>query len=119
MNMIEISLDGADMSEAEQQTRVRQLTREIEARTDAKTALARTQGDGTTKGDPLTIGAFLVTFMTSGVAVATLGVIKSWIERDKIEGVTVKNADGMEIAINGANLDQIETLVKTLNSSEG
>ena len=117
MNTIQITLDGADLSDAERQSRVRQLTREIEAQTDARTALAREEGDGTTKGDPLTIGAFLVTFMTSGAAVATFNVVKSWIERDRIGRATLKGADGTEITISGANLDQIETLFKTLGPS--
>ena len=61
MDTFEIALDGSNLSEAEQQAKVRQLTREIEAQSDARTALAHEAGDGTTKGDPLTLGAFVCT----------------------------------------------------------
>lgn len=116
MDDIQITLDGADLSEAEQQTRVRQLTREIEARTDARTSLARTEGTGGTKGEPLTIGAFVMTFLSSGAAVAAFDVIKSWIEKDKIGSATFKTADGTEVTINNANVDQIETIVSAVKS---
>lgn len=111
MEEIQITLDGADLSEGEQQARVRQLAREIETRTEAKTALSRTQGTGGTKGDPLTIGAFVMTFMSSGAAVAAFQVIKSWIEKDKVGSATFKTADGTEVTINNANVDQIESIV--------
>ncbi|MEO0381166.1 MAG: hypothetical protein AAF252_12930 [Pseudomonadota bacterium] len=114
MEEIQITLDGAELSEGEQQDRVRQLTREIEARTDAKTSLAREQGTGGTKGDPLTIGSFLMAFMSSGAAEAAFHVIKSWIERDKIGSATFKTADGTEVTINNANIEQIETIMSAV-----
>lgn len=114
MATFEISLAGEDLDAHDQQTRVKQLAREIEARTEARTALSRSDGDGTTKGDPLTIGALVMTFMTSGVAVAALGVLKAWIERGRVSSATIKGPDGTEVTITNTNADQIEAMVKTL-----
>lgn len=119
MASFEIILDGETLSPAEQQSRVQQLTREIESRTDARTALARDKGDGTTKGDPLTIGAFVMTFMTSGVAVAALGVLKTWLERGRVTSATIKGMDGTEITLSNTNAEQLEELVKKLARPEG
>lgn len=111
MDAIQITLDGGDLSEGQQQDRVRQLTREIEARTDTRTSLAREQGDGTTKGDPLTIGSFVMAFMSTGAAVAAFEVIKTWLQREKIGSATIKTADGTEVTIDSANVEQIEKIV--------
>lgn len=119
MTQIALTLHSDDLSDSATQARLRQLAREIEARSDATTELAREGATPGTKGDAVTIGTLLMTLMTSGAAVAALGVLKSWVEKDKTISFTLKRPDGTEISVNASNIAEAEKLVADLGGEPG
>ncbi|MFL4471145.1 hypothetical protein ACERZ8_15110 [Tateyamaria armeniaca] len=119
MTQIALTLHSDGLSDSATQARLRQLAREIEARSDAKTELARGDATPGTKGDAVTIGTLLMTLMTSGAAVAALNVLKSWVEKDKTISFSLKRSDGTEISVNASNMEDAEKLVADLGGEAG
>ncbi len=73
------------------------------------------------KGDPITIGALLLTLMTSGGLVALIGVIKAYVERDASLELDFKREDGARLTLRAENLGkkQIEETMKIANNFFG
>ena len=115
MSDVEVILRSDTLTDAALQARMRQLSREMQARAEVKTEAARGPAEDGTKGDAVTIGALLVTFMSSGAAVAALNVLKSWIEKDKTLNFTLKRADGTEITVSATNMEEAEKFVSSLS----
>jgi hypothetical protein len=117
MSQVELVLQSETMTDAAMQARMRQLSREMQARADVKTEQARGPAQAGAKGEPITIGALLVTFISSGAAVAALNVLKSWIEKDKSLSFTIKKADGTEITVNATNMEEAEKFAQSLGGA--
>lgn len=70
------------------------------------------------KGDSVTLGVLLVTFMTSGAAVAAINVLKSYLERDRSLSVAVKRPDGSEVTLTAADAGSAEDLARRILGAE-
>jgi len=70
------------------------------------------------KGEPITIGLLVLTFITSGAAVALLEVIKAYLIREKSLKITIKKTDGTGITLNAQNIND-EQIRDTLNQLVG
>jgi hypothetical protein len=60
--------------------------------------------DGGTRGDPITLGALAITFLTSGTAVALLNVLKSYFDRSAAVSVELARADGAKLTLKADSL---------------
>ena len=91
----------------------RQLCRAIEQETPITASLKEGPAEPGTRGDPVTVGAIVMSFLGSGAAVALFSVFKAYFERHSKLEMTLQRADGKEFRIHAANLghDQIERTI--------
>jgi len=68
------------------------------------------------RGDPITIGALILTFLTSGAAVALCEVVKAFFERNSTLTIEFEREDGRKLKINSENFqaDQVERTLSTV-----
>lgn len=69
-----------------------------------------------TRGEPITLGMLLVTFMTSGAAVALLEVVKAHLERDRRISISLEAPDGSRVTLDAANMADSGALAEALLS---
>jgi hypothetical protein len=90
-----------------------QLTQElcllIDDETDIEPELVSIEGkQGTKAADVITIGSVLLTFLSSGSAVALFGIIKAYFERQPALELTFKNEQGLDVKVNAKNVDSAD-----------
>lgn len=71
------------------------------------------------KGEPITMGVLILSFLSSGgVAVALIGVLKSYFDRVSNLTIEVKRSDGSQVSLSAQNMkpEQIEDTVARLSS---
>ena len=108
-----VSIDagsGADDQEVEKLGR--QLREELlELDVDAVDHVRSGSAPVGTKGDPVTLGALIVTLAASGGVLTTLiGAVQSWITRHERGAVTLEIA-GDKLAITGVSSEQQQRLI--------
>lgn len=73
------------------------------------------------RGDALTIGQLILTFMTSGVGTAVVHCIAAYVKREPSLRVVVKRPDGRIVELSARNIDDpriLETVRDLLNKNE-
>lgn len=86
----------------------RDLCKTINRETDIEAAISESPGVAGSKGDAITIGTIVLSFITGGGAVALINVLKAYIDRgnqlemkfemnDKSLTINAKNVDSEEI----------------------
>ena len=110
--VVAISCDS--LAEDDLQSLTRELSTTINRETDVGAAIPEAQPEPGSKGDPAVLHTLLLTFMSSGAAVAMFQVIKSYVERNKSLTMTFKRADGEELVIDQTNMsaDQMDKTVE-------
>lgn len=119
MTMLRVELSSPQTPDIVLQDRTRALGRDIEQQSDARAELPLGAAVENSKGEPVTLGVLLVTFMTSGAAVAALNVLKSYLERDRSLAMTVEKPDGTKITLTAADMGDVEDLAKRIVPVEG
>jgi hypothetical protein len=68
------------------------------------------------KGDPITTGALVLTFLTSGAAVALVKVLEAYISRRRSVELELARPDGKKLVLkaNDVSADQLEATRKVL-----
>ncbi len=110
MTSVRLQLSSDNLSDAALQDRVRSLAYDIEKHSETSAVPDVGQTVMNAKGEPITLGLILVTFMTSGAAVAALNVLKSYLERDRSMAMTLENPDGTKIILTAANMGDVAAL---------
>jgi hypothetical protein len=92
------------------------IARLIQKETDIRTELPREKPGPGMKGEPVTIGLIILTFISSGAAVALFDVLKSYFVRDSSLKITFKTPDGKEITLDQKNMgkDQVRDTLTTV-----
>ncbi len=90
------------------------LSRTLSQETETQAILPEQSGPPGTKGDLIAVGTLLLTFLTSGAAVAMFGVLKSYFERSSSLEMEFQREDGKKLAIRAENL-QPEQIDQTIN----
>ena len=114
MAIVRLSLASDRISDAALQDRVRTLGHDIERHSDANAQPEAGTAAANTKGEPITLGVLLVTFMTSGAAVAALNVLKSYLERDRSMSMTLEKPDGSKISLTAADMGDVQDLANRI-----
>jgi len=109
LSISSIDLDAEDVYEL-----TLDLSRTLEQESDINAELAGGSGEVGTKGDPITVGVLILTFLTSGAAVSMFGVLKSYFERDSSLEMNLERKDGRKLAIRAENMspDQINRTIE-------
>jgi hypothetical protein len=89
----------------------RTLVEETEASVSAPAVAAATGA----KGDPITIGAVVVTFLTSGAAVSLFKVLEAYVTRKRSIDIEISRADGEKFVFHATDASpaQIAATQKT------
>ncbi len=99
------------------------LCRTINAETEIAAQLPASEGPAEgNKGDVVTIGTIVLALIGSGgVAASLIGVLKSYVERDRTFAVELKRPDGTKLKLNSENLssDQMDKTVKLVKDFAG
>lgn len=91
----------------------------IEDETDIEPQLASSEGQpGTKAADVITIGTVVLTFFSSGSAVALFRIFKAYFDRQPALELTFKDEKGLDVKINAKNIDSadIQQLISQLQS---
>jgi hypothetical protein len=90
------------------------LTREfcatVNRETEVSAHVPERPAEAGERGDPVTLGVLLLTFISSGAAVALFETVKALFERNSSVELDLKREDGRTLTIRAQNLgpDQIE-----------
>ena len=112
-----LQLTASDLSDEDLQILTRELSKTLNDETDVKATLPEEAGISGAKGDPITLGAIILTAFSSGTGVALFNVIKSYIERKPSLEFEFKRADGQQLKIKAEQLnkDQIDQTIQMAN----
>ena len=102
--IIHARLSAIDVDQENVQSLAVELCREINRETDVQAALLKLPPAGGEKGDPVSIGAITLTFMTSGAAVALMKLIESSLSRRPSLEVELERPDGQKMVVRGTDI---------------
>jgi hypothetical protein len=104
-------------------SRLQRLTREIAVslgqRQDVRARILESETRQGAKGDPITIGAIVLTLIGSGGVVKSLvEVLRAWVDRKPTLKIEITRADGGKATVSAENLApaQMESLCDFLKS---
>ncbi len=110
----ELSIAAPDLDNEDLQTLTHDLARTINQETDFRADLPEESGGVGSKGDVGLLGQIALTLLGSGgVAVALIGVLRSYFERSRALEIELTREDGRKLKISGAELspERIEELI--------
>lgn len=113
-----LSIMSDEMSDEMIQNLTQQLFADLNESIPAlKAELPAESTQAGSKGDPITIGSIILTLIGSGgIAVALVGVLRAYIEKEASLKIRIVNEGGREMSIDAANLsdDQMERTLSSL-----
>lgn len=80
------------------------LVSSINAGTDARAEIPEGEARPGERGDPVTLGAIALSFVSSGAAVALFEVLKAYFERDESLEMSFERPDGRKLTIKAENM---------------
>jgi len=89
---------------AEVQALTRDLVASINDHTDVRAEIAQGETRAGERGDAVTLGAIVLSFVTSGAAVALIQVFKAYFERDEGLEISLERPDGRKLTIKSENV---------------
>ena len=116
-----LQLTAGDLSDEDLQVLTRELSKTLNDETEVKATLPTGTGESGTKGDAITLGAIILTALSSGTVVALFNVLKSYIERKPSLELEFKREDGQQLKIKAEQLnkDQIDQTLQIANEFFG
>lgn len=97
-----------------------ELTRDLCATLNEETEVSAEMAEGAlepgAKGDAVSLGALLLTFLSSGTAVALFEVAKAFFERNSSLELELERPDGARMVVRAENVDA-ERIDSTLNEA--
>lgn len=102
---VELYIGSENLTDNQVQGLTRDLSRTLSRETDIEAQIPEQPADQWVKGEPVTLGLLLLTFFTSGAAVALFEVLKSYYSRDSSLIVNIKRPDGTAFSFESHNMD--------------
>ncbi len=97
-----------------------ELTRDLCATLNEETEVSAEMAEGAlepgAKGDAMSLGTLLLTFLSSGTAVALFEVAKAFFERNSNLELELERPDGAKMVVRAKNVDA-ERIDSTLNEA--
>jgi hypothetical protein len=97
-------LECASLPDEELQRLTRDLSFAVNRETDVAAILPEGRAEPGARGDAGMLYTLLLTFVTSGAAVAMFEVVKAFFERNVALKLTLKRGDGQELIIDQTNM---------------
>ncbi len=112
---IQLILTNDDLNEDSLQLLTQDLLQTLGSETDIQAEIVQGEAVQGSKGDPVTLGVLALSFITSGAAVALIGVLKSYITRSSSIQFEVKSGDKV-VKFNAKDFkaDQIEQVINSV-----
>lgn len=114
---ITLSLTSKELPEEILQDLTQDLCRTINIETDARARLLEKPPTVPgTRGEPITLGALVLAFLTSGTAVALIEILKTYFERSPSLEIELQRKDGHKLKISTSHIhpDQIHHTIGAL-----
>lgn len=111
---VTLSINSSELNVDDVHELTLDLSRTLERESDISAELAEGPTEAGSKGEPITVGLLILTFLTSGAAVSMFGVLKSYFERDSSLEMNLEREDGRKLAIRAENMspDQINRTIE-------
>jgi hypothetical protein len=100
----ELVVSSLHLPPADMQALTRELASSINRRTDIRAELPESETRPGERGDAVTVGAIVLSFLASGSAVALFQVFKAYFERDESLEFAFERPDGRKLTIKAANM---------------
>jgi hypothetical protein len=112
---VKLALASPDLSADELQELTREVRRTLARETDIVATVPEATPRAGERGDAVTLGTLLLTFMTSGAAVALCEIAKVYFQRNSSLAMEFERDDGRRLKINAENLraDQVDRTIAT------
>lgn len=110
---VTLHLSSSALDQEELDAMTRQLAQSLDDETDLAPVLPAGNSAPGAKGDPITIGTLILTFISSGAAVALINVLKAYVSRDPSMKIDLKRPDGSTLTLSTQNMAD-EQVQKTL-----
>ena len=120
---MDLSLEVVTLDQAEEDLQL--LTQELCLTINQETELSARQAVGEpvagTRGAPIEVGYLVLTFLTSGTAVALVHVLKAYVERNSSFTGVFRRPDGASFEISAENLSgrQVDRTMSQLEQFMG
>lgn len=101
---ISLRIEAPTLSEEDLQEVTRELCHTINDETDISAEMQVGDSVRGGRGEPITVGLLLLSFLTSGAAVALLEVIKAHFERNRSLKIVFRRPDGEILQVSAENL---------------
>lgn len=107
---VSLSLTSDELDEERLHGLCQDLCLSLSRETEVEAKLAKGPTIGGARGEPITLGVIVVTFLASPVAAAMFNVLKAFFERDASLEVELQRDDGETLKIGAQNLssDQLQ-----------
>jgi hypothetical protein len=99
-----LSISSPELDEERIQDLAFDLCKTLGQEIDVEAKLAERPGQIGDKGDPITLAAIVLTFLTSGAAVGMFNVFKSYFERKSSLEIELQRKDGKKLRIQAQNV---------------
>ena len=112
---IQLTLTNDDLDKDSLQLLTQDLLQTLGSETDIQAEIVQGEAVQGSKGDPVTLGVLALSFITSGAAVALIGVLKSYITRSSSIQFEIKRGDKV-VKFNAKDFkaDQIEQVINSV-----
>lgn len=100
-----ISTPSEETSKEDLQELTLDLCRSLNRSIDGKAVLPQQSAGPGLRGEPITIGMIMLTFLTSGAATALFNVFKSYFERNSSLEMAFERDDGKKFVVRAENLN--------------
>ncbi|MGR0482159.1 MAG: effector-associated constant component EACC1 [Candidatus Electronema sp. V4] len=112
---VTLFLHDSKMSEEDLSELTLALRQDIARETDLTARQPEERGGTGTRGDAITIGAILLTALSSGTVVALLQVFKAYLERKPTLRFEIEAADGRKLKLEAEHLSP-EQIAQTMQA---
>ncbi len=121
---ISLQIEAPTLSEEDLQEVTRELCHTINDETGISAEMQVGESVRGGRGEPITVGLLLLTFLTSGAAVALFEVVKAYFERNRSLKIVFKRPDGEILEVSAENLragqiDDTLAMAKAFVGEEG
>ena len=116
-----LQVSSNSLSEEKLHNLTLELAQTIGSETDISAQIPEHPPAPEAKGDPITIGTLVLTFFSSGAAIALIEVLKTYFGRASNLTIDIKRPDGHQVNISAQNMkpEQIENTVARLKNLLG
>lgn len=102
---ITMQLSSAQLTEEQLFSLTREMAESITQETDIPSRIPEDEAAAGAKGDPITLGTLILTFISSGAAVALFEVLKTYFSRDSSLKISFEKPNGSRVEVSAHNME--------------